>query len=37
MSTFDKNTMQTDITVIDLSFEFTGGGTASLGSPRRRR
>lgn len=33
MSTFDKNTFQTDMTVIDLSFKFQGGGSAAAGSP----
>ena len=33
MSTFDKNTFQADVTAIDLSFEFTGGGSAAAGSP----
>ena len=33
MSTFDKTTFQTDITAIDLSFKFNGGGTAAAGSP----
>src|SRR5690606_23097929 len=33
MSTFDKNTFQADITAIDLSFEYTGGGSAAAGSP----
>lgn len=33
MSTFDKNTFQADMTAIDLSFKFTGGGSAAAGSP----
>jgi long-chain fatty acid transport protein len=33
MSTFDKNTFQADITAIDLSFKFEGGGNAAAGSP----
>lgn len=33
MSGFDQNTVQTDLTVIDLDAEFTGGGTAAVGSP----
>jgi long-chain fatty acid transport protein len=33
MSTFDKNTFQADVTAIDLSFKFTGGGSAAAGSP----
>jgi long-chain fatty acid transport protein len=33
MSTFDKNTFQADITAIDLSFKFEGGGSAAAGSP----
>lgn len=33
MSTFDKNTFQADMTVIDLSFKFKGGGNAAAGSP----
>ncbi|WP_051176379.1 OmpP1/FadL family transporter [Luteimonas mephitis] len=33
MSTFDKNTFQADMTAIDLSFKFTGGGQAAAGSP----
>ena len=33
MSTFDKNTFQADITGIDLSFEFSGGGSAAAGTP----
>ena len=33
MSTFTETTVQGDVTAIDLSFEFTGGGTAAAGSP----
>lgn len=33
MSTFEKNTFQADLNAIDLSFEFTGGGSAAAGSP----
>lgn len=33
MSTFDKNTFQADVTAIDLSFQFNGGGSAAAGSP----
>lgn len=33
MSTFDKNTFQADVTAIDLSFQFEGGGSAAAGSP----
>src|SRR5690606_25649101 len=33
MSTFDKNTFQADVTAIDLSFKFNGGGSAAAGSP----
>lgn len=33
MTTFKKNTLQTDVTVIDLSADFTGGGVAAAGSP----
>ena len=33
MSTFDKNTFQVDMTAIDLSFKFKGGGNAAAGSP----
>src|SRR3546814_4605289 len=29
MSTFDKNTFQADVTAIDLSFKFNGGGSAA--------
>ncbi len=32
MSTFTDKTFQADVTAIDLSFEFTGGGTAAAGS-----
>jgi long-chain fatty acid transport protein len=33
MSTFKKNTIQADVTLIDLSADFTGGGMAAAGSP----
>lgn len=33
MSTFDKSALQVDVTVIDLSADFTGGGVAAAGSP----
>ncbi len=33
MSLFDKTTMQTDLTAIDLSGTFTGGGHDALGAP----
>ena len=33
MSSFKKNTFQADLTMIDLSAEFTGGGFAAAGSP----
>lgn len=33
MSTFTETTVQTDITAVDLSFQFSGGGTAAAGSP----
>jgi len=33
MSMFDKTTVQTDLTDIDLSGQFTGGGTDALGQP----
>ncbi len=33
MSTFTDKTVQADMTAIDLSFQFTGGGTAAAGSP----
>jgi long-chain fatty acid transport protein len=33
MSTFTETTVQGDVTAIDLSFEFSGGGTAAAGSP----
>jgi long-chain fatty acid transport protein len=36
MSTFTEKTVQTDLTAIDLSFDFTGGGTAAAGSPLAR-
>src|SRR3546814_1586111 len=37
MSTFDKNTFQADVTAIDLSFKFNGGGSAAAGSPLAQR
>jgi len=33
MTQFEGTTVQTDVTVIDLSFEFTGGGTDVTGQP----
>jgi long-chain fatty acid transport protein len=33
MSTFKKTTVQADVTVVDLSFDFQGGGVAAAGSP----
>lgn len=36
MSTFDKTTAQADVTAIDLSFKFNGGGNAAAGSPLAR-
>ena len=33
MSTFDRTTVQSDVTAVDLSFRFNGGGTAAAGSP----
>jgi long-chain fatty acid transport protein len=36
MSTFTEKTLQADATAIDLSFDFTGGGTAAAGSPLAR-
>jgi long-chain fatty acid transport protein len=33
MSTFKQNTVQADVTVVDLSFDFVGGGVAAAGSP----
>jgi len=33
MSTFTETTVQTDLTAIDLSFQFNGGGSAAAGSP----
>ncbi|MCC8364195.1 outer membrane protein transport protein [Lysobacter sp. A6] len=33
MSTFKKTTVQADVTVVDLSFDFSGGGVAAAGSP----
>ena len=36
MSTFTEKTVQADLTAIDLSFNFSGGGTAAAGSPLAR-
>lgn len=33
MSTFDQAAVQADVTAIDLSFKFKGGGSAAAGSP----
>jgi long-chain fatty acid transport protein len=33
MSTFTEKTVQADVTAIDLSFKFNGGGSAAAGSP----
>lgn len=33
MSTFEQKTVQGDVTAIDLSFKFKGGGTDGLGNP----
>jgi len=33
MSTFKKTTVQADVTMIDLSADFTGGGLAAAGTP----
>ena len=33
MSTFTERTLQADVTAIDLSYEFTGSGTAATGTP----
>ncbi|MDH5824557.1 outer membrane protein transport protein [Luteimonas sp. RD2P54] len=33
MSSFEQTTVQGDVTAIDLSFEFEGGGSAAAGSP----
>ena len=33
MSTFDRATIQGDVTAIDLSFEFEGSGYAASGTP----
>ena len=33
MSTFTERTVQADLTAIDLSYEFTGSGTAASGTP----
>ena len=33
MSTFDKTTVQGDVTAVDLSFKFNGNGMAAAGSP----
>ncbi|MGH8077969.1 MAG: OmpP1/FadL family transporter [Lysobacter sp.] len=36
MSNLDKTTVQADITVIDLTAEFSGGGNAAAGTPLAR-
>jgi long-chain fatty acid transport protein len=33
MSTFKKTTLQADVTMVDLSADFSGGGLAAAGSP----
>lgn len=33
MSTFTERTLQADVTAIDLSYEFSGSGTAATGTP----
>jgi long-chain fatty acid transport protein len=33
MSTFTEKAIQVDVTAIDLSYQFTGGGSAAAGSP----
>lgn len=33
MTNLDRNTVQADVTVIDLDADFNGGGTAAFGSP----
>ncbi|MBC7990664.1 MAG: outer membrane protein transport protein [Luteimonas sp.] len=33
MTQFDKNTVQADVTVVDLSASFNGGGTDAFGGP----
>jgi long-chain fatty acid transport protein len=33
MVNLDKNTVQVDVTAIDISFEFEGGGTSAAGTP----
>ncbi len=33
MSTFERTTIQGDVTGVDLSFRFNGGGTAAYGTP----
>jgi len=33
MSTFKQNTLQADVTLVDLEADFTGGGFAAAGSP----
>jgi long-chain fatty acid transport protein len=33
MVNLDKNTVQADVTAIDISFEFEGGGTSAAGTP----
>ncbi|MCY7313436.1 MAG: outer membrane protein transport protein [Pseudoxanthomonas sp.] len=36
MSTFTQTTAQVDVTAVDLSFNFSGGGSAAAGSPLAR-
>ena len=36
MSNIDKNTVQTDVTMIDLDADFTGGGQVLAGTPLAR-
>ena len=36
MSTFEQKAVQADVSAIDLSFEFSGGGTAAAGTPLAR-
>ena len=36
MSTFDRTTVQGDVTAVDLSFRFDGGGNAAAGSALQR-
>lgn len=35
MTNLDKTTVRADVTVIDLTAEFTGGGTTAVGTPLR--